>query len=233
MKDYNQSKQSIKNWNEDDRPREKMALKGKSSLSDAELLAIIMGSGNREESAVELAKRILQTVNNNWNELAKYSITDLCKFKGVGEAKAISIITALEIGRRRNTQEVLERAKITSSYDAATILQQQIGDLPTEEFWVMFLNQGNRIIKTEQISRGGITQTSVDVRIVFKRAIELMATAIILSHNHPSGNLNPSESDKNLTRKFSEAAKYLDLQVLDHIIVTQKSYFSFADEGFM
>ncbi|QTV06446.1 RadC family protein [Faecalibacter bovis] len=233
MKDYNQSKQSIKNWNEDDRPREKMALKGKSSLSDAELLAIIMGSGNREESAVELAKRILQTVNNNWNELAKYSITDLCKFKGVGEAKAISIITALEIGRRRNTQEVLERAKITSSHDAATILQQQIGDLPTEEFWVMFLNQGNRIIKTEQISRGGITQTSVDVRIVFKRAIELMATAIILSHNHPSGNLNPSESDKNLTRKFSEAAKYLDLQVLDHIIVTQKSYFSFADEGFM
>lgn len=233
MKDYNQSKQSIKNWNEDDRPREKMALKGKSSLSDAELLAIIMGSGNREESAVELAKRILQTVNNNWNELAKYSITDLCKFKGVGEAKAISIITALEIGRRRNTQEVLERAKITSSNDAATILQQQIGDLPTEEFWVMFLNQGNRIIKTEQISRGGITQTSVDVRIVFKRAIELMATAIILSHNHPSGNLNPSESDKNLTRKFSEAAKYLDLQVLDHIIVTQKSYFSFADEGFM
>lgn len=231
MNDYNQIKQSIKNWNEDDRPREKMSLKGKNSLSDAELLAIIMGSGNREESAVELAKRILQSANNNWNELAKYSIQDLCQFKGVGEAKAISIITALEIGRRRNSQEVLERAKITSSNDAALILQQQIGDLPTEEFWVMFLNQGNRIIKTEQISRGGITQTSVDVRIVFKRAIELMATAIILSHNHPSGNLNPSESDKNLTRKFSEAAKYLDIQVLDHIIVTQKSYFSFADEG--
>ncbi|RLZ08285.1 RadC family protein [Faecalibacter macacae] len=231
MNDYNQIKQSIKNWNEDDRPREKMSLKGKNSLSDAELLAIIMGSGNREESAVELAKRILQSANNNWNELAKYSIQDLCQFKGVGEAKAISIITALEIGRRRNSQEVLERAKITSSNDAALILQQQIGDLPIEEFWVMFLNQGNRIIKTEQISRGGITQTSVDVRIVFKRAIELMATAIILSHNHPSGNLNPSESDKNLTRKFSEAAKYLDIQVLDHIIVTQKSYFSFADEG--
>lgn len=231
MNDYNQIKQSIKNWNEDDRPREKMSLKGKNSLSDAELLAIIMGSGNREESAVELSKRILQSANNNWNELAKYSIQDLCQFKGVGEAKAISIITALEIGRRRNSQEVLERAKITSSNDAALILQQQIGDLPIEEFWVMFLNQGNRIIKTEQISRGGITQTSVDVRIVFKRAIELMATAIILSHNHPSGNLNPSESDKNLTRKFSEAAKYLDIQVLDHIIVTQKSYFSFADEG--
>lgn len=233
MENYNQNSQSIKHWNEDDRPREKLALKGRSSLSDAELLAIIMGSGNREESAVELAKRILKSAQNNWNELAKYSIQDLCKFKGVGEAKAISIITALEIGRRRNTQEILERPKITSSNDAATILQQQIGDLPIEEFWVMFLNQGNKIIKTEQISRGGITQTSVDVRIVFKRAIELMATAIILSHNHPSGNLNPSESDKNLTRKFSEAAKYLDIQVLDHIIVTQKSYFSFADEGFI
>ena len=233
MDNYSQDKQSIKHWNEDDRPREKLALKGRSSLSDAELLAIIMGSGNKEESAVQLAQRILGSAQNNWNELAKYSIQDLCQFKGVGEAKAISIITALEIGRRRNTQDVLERVKITSSNDAAIILQQQIGDLPTEEFWVMFLNQGNKIIKTEQISRGGITQTSVDVRIVFKRAIELMATAIILSHNHPSGNLNPSESDKNLTRKFSEAAKYLDIQVLDHIIVTQKDYFSFADEGFI
>lgn len=233
MENYEQEKQSIKNWNEDDRPREKLALKGRSSLSEAELLAIIMGSGNREESAVQLAQRILASAQNNWNELAKYSIQDLCKFKGVGEAKAISIITALEIGRRRNSQDVLERAKITSSQDAAIILQQQIGDLPIEEFWIMFLNQGNRIIKTEQISRGGITQTSVDVRIVFKRAIELMATAIILSHNHPSGNLSPSESDKILTRKFSEAAKYLDIQVLDHIIVTQKSYFSFADEGFI
>jgi len=231
MENYNQNSQSIKNWNEDDRPREKLALKGRSSLSDAELLAIIMGSGNREESAVELAKRILNSASNNWNELAKYSIQDLCKFKGVGEAKAISIITALEIGRRRNLQEVLDRPKITSSTDAAIILQQQIGDLPTEEFWVMFLNQGNKIIKTEQISRGGITQTAVDIRIIFKRGIELMATAMIISHNHPSGNLNPSESDRQLTKKIMEAAKYLDIQVLDHIIVSQKDYFSFADEG--
>ncbi len=231
MTDYLNNKSTIKNWNEDDRPREKLALKGRSSLSDAELLAIIMGSGNREESAVELAKRILQSAQNNWNELAKFTIEDLCKFKGVGEAKAISIITALEIGRRRNSQEVLERAKISSSHDAAIILQQQIGDLPNEEFWVMFLNQGNRIIKTEQISRGGITQTSVDVRLIFKRALELMATAMILSHNHPSGNLNPSEADKNLTKKINEAAKFFDIQILDHVIVSQKDYYSFADEG--
>ncbi|MBF0597001.1 RadC family protein [Faecalibacter rhinopitheci] len=231
MENYNQEKQSIKNWNEDDRPREKLSLKGRSSLSDAELLAIIMGSGNREESAVELAKRILNSAHNNWNELARYSILDLCKFKGVGEAKAISIITALEIGRRRTSQEVLDRVKINSSNDAAQILQQQIGDLPIEEFWVMFLNQGNKIIRTEQISRGGITQTSVDIRVIFKRSIELMATALILSHNHPSGNIIASEADKSLTKKIIEGAKYLDIQILDHIIVSQKDYFSFADEG--
>lgn len=229
--EYNNNKNSIKNWNEDDRPREKLALKGRSSLSDTELLAIIMGSGNRKESAVELAKRILQSANNNWNELAKYSIEDLCKFNGIGEAKAISIITALEIGRRRNSQEVLERDKIASSKDAATIFQQQIGDLPNEEFWVMFLNQGNRIIKIEQISRGGITQTSVDIRLIFKRALELMTTGIILSHNHPSGNLTPSPPDKSITKKIKEGAVLLDIQVLDHIIVSQKNYFSFADEG--
>lgn len=228
---YKENKNSIKHWKEDDRPREKLSLKGRASLSDAELLAIIMGSGNREESAVELAKRILNSAHNNWNELAKYSIQDLCLFKGVGEAKAISIITALEIGRRRNAQEVLERVKITSSQDAALILQQQIGDLPTEEFWVMYLNQGNKIIKTEQISRGGITQTAVDIRIIFKRGIESMATAMILAHNHPSGNLTPSEADRSITKKIKEASKYLDIQVLDHIIVAQKDYFSFADEG--
>ena len=231
MENYNQHSQSIKHWNEDDRPREKLALKGRSSLSDAELLAIIMGSGNREESAVQLAQKILASAQNNWNELAKYSIEELCKFKGVGEAKAISIITALEIGRRRSSQDVIDRKKITSSNDAALILQQQIGDLPIEEFWVMYLNQGNKILKTEQISRGGITQTSVDVRIIFKRGIELMATAMILAHNHPSGNLNPSDADRQLTRKIKEASNYLDLQVLDHIIVSQKDYFSFADEG--
>ncbi|WP_333663253.1 RadC family protein [Chishuiella changwenlii] len=228
---YHEIKNSIKNWNEDDRPREKLASKGRSSLSDTELIAIIMGSGNRTESAVELAKRILQSANNNWNELAKYSIEDLCKFKGIGEAKAISIITALEIGRRRNSQEILERKKISSSRDAATIFQQQIGDLPNEEFWVMFLNQGNRIIKTEQISRGGITKTSVDIRVIFKRALELTTTAIILSHNHPSGNLIPSPADKSITKKIKEAACLLDIQLMDHVIVSQKNYFSFSDQG--
>lgn len=231
MTTYSENNSSIKNWNEDDRPREKLATKGRSSLSDAELLAIIMGSGSRNESAVELAKRILKSANNNWNELAKYSITDLCLFKGIGEAKAISIITALEIGRRRNTQDVLERKKISSSSDAAIILQQQIGDLPNEEFWIMYLNQGNRVIKTEQISRGGITQTSVDVRLIFKRSLELMATGIILSHNHPSGNLVPSAADKSITQKIKEGALLLDIQVLDHVIVSQKNYYSFADEG--
>lgn len=231
MTTYSENNSSIKNWNEDDRPREKLATKGRSSLSDAELLAIIMGSGSRNESAVELSKRILKSANNNWNELAKYSITDLCLFKGIGEAKAITIITALEIGRRRNTQDVLERKKISSSSDAAIILQQQIGDLPNEEFWIMYLNQGNRIIKTEQISRGGITQTSVDVRLIFKRSLELMATGIILSHNHPSGNLVPSAADKSITQKIKEGALLLDIQVLDHVIVSQKNYYSFADEG--
>ena len=233
MTDYLENKNSIKNWNEDDRPREKLALKGRSTLSDAELLAIIMGSGNRDESAVELAKRILNSANNNWNELAKYTIEDLSKFKGVGEAKAISIITAMEIGRRRNSQEVLEREKITSSKDAAIILQQQIGDLPNEEFWVMFLNQGNRIIKTEQISRGGITQTAVDVRVIFKCALELMATAIVLSHNHPSGNLKPSQEDLRITKQISDAGKLLNIQLLDHLIISQNSYFSFADENLL
>ncbi len=231
MKAYNQEKNTIKNWAEDDRPREKLALKGKASLSDAELLAIIMGSGNREDSAVELAKKILKGVDNNWNELAKNNITDLCKYKGVGEAKAISIITALEIGRRRNAQEILERPKITSSSDAYRILQQVLADLPNEEFWVLYLNQGNRVIKLEQISRGGISQTSVDVRIVMKKGLELMATAMILAHNHPSGNLQASQADINLTKKLKEAGNFLDIQILDHLIVAQKSFYSFADDG--
>ncbi|WP_068596961.1 RadC family protein [Vaginella massiliensis] len=233
MEKYKPDNSSIKNWAEDDRPREKLALKGRSALSDAELLAIILGSGNREESAVELAKRILNNTQHNWNELAKFSIQDLCQFKGVGEAKAISIITALEIGRRRNAQAILERPKISSSQDAFQLLSPQIGDLAIEEFWIMFLNQGNRVLKLEQISRGGITQTAVDIRIIFKKALELMATAIILAHNHPSGNLIASEADKALTRKITEAAKYLDIQVLDHLIVGQKNYLSFADQGMM
>lgn len=222
---------SIKNWAEDDRPREKLSMKGQRVLSDSELLAIIMGSGSRNESAVELAKRILDSVDNNWNNLSKLSIKDLCKFKGIGEAKAISIITALEIGRRKAAQEIPEKTKIKSSKDIFLVMESLIGDLHVEEFWVLYLNQGNFIIKKEQISKGGINQVSVDIRIILKTALELYATSIVLVHNHPSGNLNPSRSDDHLTQKVIDAARTLDIEVLDHLIITQKAYFSFADEG--
>lgn len=229
----NYRQKSIKNWAEDDRPREKLLLKGQRVLSDSELLAIIMGSGSREESAVDLAKRILDSVENNWNNLSKLSVKDLCKFKGVGEAKAISIMTALEIGRRRAAQGLLEKPRIGTSRDGFILLQSLIGDANVEEFWVLYLNQGNFIMRKEQISKGGISQTSVDVRIIMKIALEEMATSIILAHNHPSGNLSPSQADKKLTRKIKDAATTLDIDVLDHLIVTQKSYFSFADEGIL
>jgi len=222
---------SIKNWAQDDRPREKLSLKGQRALSDSELLAIIMGSGSRNESAVELAKRILASVDNNWNNLSRLSVNDLCKFKGIGEAKAISIITALEIGRRKAAQELPEKPKIKESKDIFAVMQNVIGDLNVEEFWVLYLNQGNFVIKKEQIGRGGISQVSVDVRIIMKTALEEFATSIILIHNHPSGTLNPSRSDHHLTEKIKKAAQTLDIELLDHLIITQKAYFSFADEG--
>lgn len=222
---------SIKNWAEDDRPREKLLLKGQNVLSDSELLAIIMGSGSRNESAVELAKRIFTSVGNNWNELAKQSVHDLCEFKGIGEAKAISIITAMEIGRRRAMQGILEKPKFNSSRDVFALFQGLIGDLAVEEFWVLYLNQANFVIHKEQISKGGINQTTVDVRMIMKTALAQRATGIVLAHNHPSGNLNPSQSDIRLTQKIKDAGNLLDIQVMDHLIITQKAYFSFADEG--
>ncbi len=222
---------SIKNWAEDDRPREKLSLKGERVLSDSELLAIIMGSGSRDESAVELAKRILNSVDNNWNNLSRLSIKDLCKFKGIGEAKAISIITALEIGRRKAMQELPEKPKISRSRDIFAVMQNIIGDLNVEEFWVLFLNQGNFVVKKELIGRGGISYVAVDVRIIMKIALEEYATGIILAHNHPSGTLNPSRVDNTLTEKVKTAARTLDIELLDHLILNQKSYFSFADEG--
>lgn len=224
---------SIKNWAEDDRPREKLLLKGRNSLSDSELLAIIMGSGSRDESAVDLAKKILASVENNWNNLSTLSVKDLCKFKGIGEAKAISIITALEIGRRRAAQGLIEKTKINSSHDAFVLLQSWIGDSQVEEFWVLYLNQGNFIVRKEQISKGGINQTTVDIRVILKIALEEMATGLILGHNHPSGNLKPSAPDKQITQKIKEAGKTMDIEVLDHLIITQKTYFSFADEGIL
>ncbi|KIA83507.1 hypothetical protein OA84_08330 [Kaistella solincola] len=224
---------SIKLLAEDDRPREKFLLKGKNSLSDAELLAIIMGSGNREDSAVELARKILNSVGNNWHNLSVLQISDLTKFKGVGEAKAISIVAALEIGRRRAAQEVPEKIQITNSQETYKILAPFLADLQTEEFWAIFLNQNNRIIGKSRLSSGGINQSVVDIRILFKTALEHFATGLVVAHNHPSGNLKPSQEDLKITKQIAEAGKILNIQLLDHLILAQNSYLSFADENLL
>ena len=221
----------ITNWSEDDKPREKLMLKGKSALSDAELIAILIGSGSRSESAVDLSKRILASVDNNLNALGKLSISQLMTFKGIGEAKAISIIAALELGRRRRSEDAVELKKVTSSKVIFEIMQPIIGELPHEEFWIIYMNNSNKVISKSQLSKGGITGTLVDVRIVFKTALEMGATALILCHNHPSGTLVPSEADKQITRKLKLAGESLEIKVLDHLIITEASYFSFADEG--
>ncbi|RKS13233.1 DNA repair protein RadC [Flavobacterium sp. 120] len=221
----------ITNWSEDDKPREKLMLKGKSVLSDAELIAILIGSGSRNESAVDLSKRILASVDNNLNALGKLSISQLMNFKGIGEAKAISIIAALELGRRRRAEDSVELKKVTSSKIIFEIMQPIIGELPHEEFWIIYLNNSNKVISKSQLSKGGITGTLVDVRIVFKTALEMGATGLILCHNHPSGTLIPSDADKQITRKLKLAGDSLEIKVLDHLIVTEKNYFSFADEG--
>ena len=224
---------SIKNWNEDDRPREKLLLKGRTALSDAELIAILIGSGSRNESAVSLSQRILASVSNNLSELGRLSIPELMEFKGIGEAKAICIAAAMELGRRRRTGEALERKKITSSNSVFEYVQPIIGELPHEEFWILYLNNSNKIIKSAQLSKGGITGTVVDVRLAFKDALQLGAVGIILAHNHPSGTLKPSQADIQLTKKLKTAGDSLDIKVLDHLIITEKAYFSFADENMM
>jgi len=224
---------TIKNWATDDRPREKLLQKGRLSLTDAELIAILIGSGNRDESAVELSKKILSKNLNNLNILGKQSVSQLMQFKGIGEAKAISIIAAMELGRRRRSEEALENVKVTSSNSVFEVLQPILGDLAHEEFWILYLNNANKIIEQFQISKGGITGTLVDVRITLRKALELGAVSLILAHNHPSGNLNPSDADKQLTLKLKTAAESMDIKILDHLIVTEKSYFSFADEGLM
>ncbi len=224
---------TIKNWALDDRPREKLLQKGKLALTDAELIAILIGSGNKNESAVELSKKILSKHQNNLNTLGKLSVAQLIQFKGIGEAKAISIIAAMELGRRRRSEEALDLIKISSSNSVFEVLQPIIGELNHEEFWILYLNNSNKIIEKFQISKGGITGTLVDVRVTLRKALELGAVSLILAHNHPSGNLNPSESDKQLTQKLKIAAESLDIKILDHLIVTEKSYFSFADEGLM
>lgn len=224
---------SIKNWSQDDQPREKLLNKGKAALSDAELVAILIGSGNREESAVDLSKRILAGVENNLSELGKLSIKQLMHFKGIGEAKAITIMAALELGRRRRSEDALEKKKIISSASAFELMQPIIGELQHEEFWIIYLNNSNKVIQKNQLSKGGITGTLVDVRLVLKNALEVGATGIILAHNHPSGTLTPSEADKQLTNKLKVASESLDIKVLDHVIVTEKAYFSFADENLL
>lgn len=224
---------SIKQWHEDDRPREKLLLKGKMALSDAELLAILIGSGSRNESAVSLSQRILADAGNNLSALGKFTINDLIKFKGIGEAKAITIMAAMELGRRRRNEEAVEQKKITSSTSVFEYFQPLIGELPHEEFWILYLNNSNKILRHMQLSKGSITGTLVDIRLLFKEALLLGAVSIILAHNHPSGVLRPSQPDMNITKKIKAAGEQLDIKVLDHLIITETNFFSFADENLL
>jgi len=224
---------SIKNWSQHDQPREKLRDKGKLVLSDAELIAILIGSGSRTESAVSLAKRILASADNNLNKLGKQSLKQLMVFKGIGEAKAISIVAAMELGRRRRGEEASQLEKINSSQTVFELMQPLIGELPHEEFWILYLNNSNKILKKDQLSKGGITGTLVDVRLVLKTALEFGALGLILVHNHPSGTLKPSKPDRDITQKLKLAASHLDIKVLDHLIITEKEYLSFADDGIL
>ena len=227
------TKLTIKTWAEEDRPREKLLLKGRSALSDAELIALLIGSGNRRVSAVELSKEILASVENNLNELAKLSVQDMMKFEGIGEAKAISIAAALELGRRRREGDGVRKKKIASSRDVYEVLGPRLEDLDHEEFWIILLNRANMIIGRHEISKGGVSGTVADSKIIFKLAIENLASAIILCHNHPSGNLNPSETDIKTTEKLKKAGLIMDIPVLDHIIIADAGYCSLADEGLL
>lgn len=229
--EYKKENFKIKSWAESDRPREKLILKGKSNLSDAELIAILLGSGSREDTAVSLSQKLLNSVDNNLHELGKANLSELQKFKGIGEAKAISITAALELGRRRSLSEIPERYQIVSSNDAYVLLSPHMRDLRTEVFKLVLLNQRNALIRVIELSHGGIAGTVVDPKVVFKNAIDNQASCIILAHNHPSGNLTPSQSDIQLTKKIVDGGKMLDIRVLDHVIISERGYFSFADEG--
>ncbi|MFH1319374.1 MAG: DNA repair protein RadC [Bacteroidota bacterium] len=233
MKEY-QSNLTIKSWAEEDRPREKLLLKGKSALSDVELIAILIRMGSKNESAVDVAKKIFKSVDNNLGELSKLSVRELInQFKGIGEAKAISIVAALELGRRRREEEGLKRETITSSADIFEIMQPKIADEKHEEFWVLLLNKANKILVKQDISKGGVSGTVADPKIIFKLALENLASSIILCHNHPSGNLKPSEQDIQLTKKLKKSGEVMDIPVIDHIIITDSGYYSFADEGIL
>lgn len=225
------TKRTIKCWADDDRPREKLILKGRNSLSDAELVAIILGSGSTNKSAVELAQEILEHANNDLTSFSKYTLHDLKKFKGVGEAKAVGILAALELGRRRKDVDTPRRIKIRSSQQVYEHMSSLMQDLLHEEFYVLLLNRANEILQTRQISVGGMSGTVADGKVIFRQALESGAQALILVHNHPSGQLQPSDADRSLTKKMTEFGKYIDLPVLDHVIFTDNGYFSFADNG--
>ncbi|RMG77910.1 MAG: JAB domain-containing protein [Bacteroidetes bacterium] len=231
MENYTNTPLPITQWAEDDRPREKLQLKGCHSLSDAELLAILLSSGSKDISAVALAQRILDQSKNNLNELGRRTIAELVTFKGIGPAKAIKIVAAMELARRRQLTAPLERPKISSSKAAFQQIGPLLADLKHEECWILFLNQGNKLLSVERISEGGMTGTVVDVRLVFRKAIERSAVCLILVHNHPSGELKPSQPDLDLTRKIKNAGALLDIRLLDHLIVSNQGYYSFADEG--
>ena len=224
---------SLKNWAEDDRPRDKLLLKGRQTLSDAELLAILIGSGTRNFSALDLAKEVFKKADDNLAELSKLNIKDLTDVKGIGEARAVAILAAMELGRRRDASEFHEREKITRSADAYKIFRSVIGDKPYEEFWIILLNRSNKVIKKCNISEGGISGTIVDPKKVFKISIDHRASSIILGHNHPSGALKPSDPDKQLTKRLKEGGSLLEISVLDHLIIGENGFFSFADEGLL
>lgn len=224
-------KLNINQWDEQDRPREKMLNKGIQVLTDAELLAILIGSGNREETAVGLMRRVLTACGNNLNELGKYSVNELCAFKGIGPAKAISIMAACELGKRRKLAEMVERDQITCSTDVYNVLHPLMGDLPTEECWVILLNQSSKVIDKIKISAGGISETAVDVRCILREAILKRAVSIILCHNHPSGNTKPSAEDDRLTNRVKQAGAFMNINLADHVIVCDGCYYSYVDEG--
>lgn len=226
--------QPIRQWSQEDRPREKLLLKGKNALSDAELIAILLGSGSRGESAVDLARKILQSADNKLHELGKMEIKQLSAFKGIGEAKALTLMAALELGRRRRAEPTPDRLTITTSRDAYAYAAPWMQDLPHEEFHIILLNRANQIIGRRQISSGGVSGTVVDVKLIFKEALQALASGIIALHNHPSGNLKPSDADIKLTQKIHEGARLLDIRLLDHLIISgDKGYYSFADEAML
>ncbi|MDR1331885.1 MAG: DNA repair protein RadC [Tannerella sp.] len=221
----------LREWAEEDRPREKLLLKGAASLSDAELLAILISSGSREETVVQLSQRILSAASNSLHALAKLSVKDLMAFKGIGEAKAIAIVAAMELGRRRRDAEPLERKSVRTSRDARDLFYPLLCDLPYEEFWAAFTSRAGKVIEKVKIGQGGTGTIHIDIRLIMKAAVSALATGIVLCHNHPSGNIQPSRADDDLTFRLAEAAALLDISLLDHIVLSDNTYYSYADEG--